>query len=258
MTAQPPAPTSPPAFLTRHLPPPNPDRPHITLTWAQSLDAKIAGKNGSRVILSGPESMLMTHWLRTMHDAILVGINTIVLDDPRLKIQLIPPHINAHPPQPLILDPKLRFPLSSRILAEWNARASKPEVVRQPWILCGDTVDVKLVQQVEQAGARVIPVSLDAEGRIPPNALPDILRSLNLRSVMIEGGSAILSSFLRSPPRDDASPLVDSIIVTVAPMFIGDGIGFVPEADEHALPQIETVYTETMGKDAVMVCKIKA
>ena len=62
MTAQPPAPTSPPAFLTRHLPPPNPDRPHITLTWAQSLDAKIAGKNGSRVILSGPESMLMTHW----------------------------------------------------------------------------------------------------------------------------------------------------------------------------------------------------
>lgn len=56
--------TSPPAFLVEHLParPHNPERPHVTVTWAQSLDAKIAGPGGARVILSGPESMEMTHW----------------------------------------------------------------------------------------------------------------------------------------------------------------------------------------------------
>lgn len=53
--------TEPPAFLRQHLPQSS-DRPHITLTWAQSLDFKIAGPGGKRVILSGDESMLMTHW----------------------------------------------------------------------------------------------------------------------------------------------------------------------------------------------------
>ena len=53
--------TTPPPFLVRYLPPAS-DRPSVTLTWAQSLDSKIAGKDGARVIISGPETMLMTHW----------------------------------------------------------------------------------------------------------------------------------------------------------------------------------------------------
>jgi len=89
---------------------------------------------------------------------------------------------------------------------------------------------------------------------------------------MIEGGSRVLSSFLRSPPRNDGSPLVDSVIVTVAPMFIGDGVGVVPKVscsvfghfgkslnyqeDEAALTELQTVHTEAMGKDAVMVCTV--
>ena len=65
--------------------------------------------------------------------------------------------------------------------------------------------------------------------RIPPQDLPSLLSSLSLRSVMIEGGSAILSSFLHASPRPDETPLVDAAIVTVAPSFIGDGIGVVPD-----------------------------
>jgi 2,5-diamino-6-(ribosylamino)-4(3H)-pyrimidinone 5'-phosphate reductase len=70
---------------------------------------------------------------------------------------------------------------------------------------------------------------LDRLGRIPPSDLPGILQRLGLRSVMIEGGSRILSAFLRAGPREDGAPLVDSVVVTVAPMFIGDGISVVPE-----------------------------
>jgi len=66
-------------------------------------------------------------------------------------------------------------------------------------------------------------------GRIPPTDLPDILSKLALRSVMIEGGSRILSAFLHSEPRSDGSPVVDNIIITVAPMFIGEGVGVVPD-----------------------------
>lgn len=67
-------------------------------------------------------------------------------------------------------------------------------------------------------------------GRIPPSSLPSILTSLGLRSVMVEGGSRVLSSFLHTLKRDDGSKLVDSVVVTVAPTFIGQGVGVVPEA----------------------------
>ncbi|ORY26569.1 dihydrofolate reductase-like domain-containing protein, partial [Naematelia encephala] len=155
------------------------------------------------------------------------------------------------PPQPLILDPQLRFPIEARILSEWNDNKDDPnQIVRQPWIICGDTVDRERVDKVEEAGAKVVPVQLDSHGRISPNSLPSILTSLNLKSVMVEGGSRILSSFLHAPPREDGSPLVDSVIVTVAPMFIGDG-------DENTnLPILKTVHTEVMGRDAVMVCEV--
>jgi 2,5-diamino-6-(ribosylamino)-4(3H)-pyrimidinone 5'-phosphate reductase len=101
------------------------------------------------------------------------------------------------------------------------------------------------IAEVEEAGARVIPVPLDPEGkltsltfgnradgclgRIAPTSIPGILERLGLQSVMVEGGSKVLSSFLRSPARSDGTPLVDSIIITVAPMFIGDGVGVVPK-----------------------------
>lgn len=58
---------------------------HVTLTYAQSLDGRIAGKDGTQLRLSGDESMLMTHWMRTRHDAILVGIGTALNDNPQLN-----------------------------------------------------------------------------------------------------------------------------------------------------------------------------
>jgi hypothetical protein len=61
------------------------DRPRVTLTFAQSIDGKIAGRNGRQLILSGKESMVMTHWMRTIHDAILVGVGTALNDDPQLN-----------------------------------------------------------------------------------------------------------------------------------------------------------------------------
>ena len=65
-------------------------RPLVTLTFAQSLDAKIAGRDSQQLALSGRESMLMTHWLRSKHDAILIGIGTALNDDPQLNSASLP------------------------------------------------------------------------------------------------------------------------------------------------------------------------
>ncbi|WVQ70687.1 hypothetical protein IAR50_000209 [Cryptococcus sp. DSM 104548] len=250
---------SPPQFLLDHVSAPEAllARPHVTVTWAQSLDSKIAGLGGQRVLLSGPESMLMTHWLRAMHDSILIGVQTLILDNPRLQTNLLPPSHASPPPQPLILDPSLRFPLDARILQEWISKpALRGRTLKQPWILCGDKVAQERIEEVETAGARVVAVKLDSKGHIPPASLPAILSQLGLKSVMIEGGSRVLSTFLHSPKREDGSKLVDSVVVTVAPMFIGHGIGVVPEGEDKGLPALQTIHTEKMGKDAVMICTV--
>jgi len=73
---------------------------------------------------------------------------------------------------------------------------------------------------------------------------------------MIEGGSKILSSFLHAPPKANGDPLVDSVVITVGPLFIGEGIGVFPAEHADNLPVLNTVRTEALGKDAVMICSI--
>ncbi|EIW69939.1 hypothetical protein TREMEDRAFT_29592 [Tremella mesenterica DSM 1558] len=190
--------------------------------------------------------------MRSMHQSILVGIGTVLLDDPRLQINLLPPSPTLLPPQPLILDPKLRFPSTAKLQKEWNSRSLRPPgSVCQPWILCGEEVSKERISSAEENGARVIAVSL-VDGRIPPQSLPSIMTQLGLSSVMIEGGSRVLSSFLHAR-RQDGSSLVNKVVVTVAPTFIGNGIG----GEEESLPELINLHTETMGKDAVMVCKVR-
>lgn len=191
---------APPSFVQEHVPSHAAllARPHVTLTWAQSLDSKIAGLGGKRVVLSGPESMLMTHQSvlpprslqlahppppqpqshprrhprrrthppprrppPTKYTPSLTPASSI---DASLA-NLLPPSHASPPPQPLILDPSLRFPLTSRILNEWNTKpALRGRTLKQPWILCGSNVSSDRINEVQQAGARVVPVPLDSNG----------------------------------------------------------------------------------------------
>ena len=92
----------------------NTGRPFVTLTYAQSLDGSIARVPGKRLQLSGPEAQAMTHRLRAVNDAILVGIGTVLADNPRLTVRLA----EGSDPQPVILDSKLRFPLDANLPTE--------------------------------------------------------------------------------------------------------------------------------------------
>ncbi|TFK95041.1 bacterial bifunctional deaminase-reductase [Polyporus arcularius HHB13444] len=253
-------------------------RPFVTLTFAQSLDAKIAGVNGKQLILSGKESMIMTHWMRTLHDAILVGIGTALNDDPQLNTRHLPPLPADRPhgyrlPRPVVLDTHLRFSPDCKLLKNYQAGRG-----RRPWIVCApqtashDIASTKAFTQraaaLRSAGAHIIELAADAATGLI--AVPDLLTALHelgVRSVMVEGGARVIRSFLStghgdSPSRESSDGpgdkwMVDALVVTVAPTLVGEaGVGYGSGLLADVLPKFEHVRTETFGPDAVMALRV--
>ncbi|KAK3842861.1 MAG: dihydrofolate reductase-like domain-containing protein [Linnemannia gamsii] len=220
-------------------------RPHVTLTYAQSLDGKIAGRHGQQLILSGAQSMTATHILRLRHDAILVGIGTVLNDDPRLSVRLTSKDVpdESTPirhPQPIILDSKLRFPTTAKLLL--------PTSPTRPWIFTSaHHNNPQRKADLEALGARVFVLDLDASGHISLENLLSALWENSIRSVMAEGGASVISSFLKSG-------LVDSFLLTIAPVYVGkDGVSAVEDAE--AAPAFDDISYYTLGRDTMMVAK---
>ena len=86
--------------------------PFVTVSYAQSLDGSIAGEKGEPLAISCQESLVYTHALRACHDGILVGINTILSDDPALSTRLV----EGENPRPIVLDSHLRIPHTACVL----------------------------------------------------------------------------------------------------------------------------------------------
>jgi len=105
--------------------------PEVTLTYAQTLDGFISGMpNTPPLLISGKESMLMTHCLRNKNEAIMVGIGTVLNDNPQLNVRQLKGFNdggNVRNPQPIILDSKLRFPLDSKLLNNYREYKAKVE-----------------------------------------------------------------------------------------------------------------------------------
>jgi len=175
-------------------------RPLVTLSYAQSLDGCITLLPGQPLALSGEESQVITHRLRAAHQAILVGIGTILADDPLLNVRLT----KGHNPQPVVLDSQLRFPERARLLTN-----SQP-----PWIAITRHASSKRRAAIEAAGARLLEIPEDGHNRVQLPALLERLASLEINSLMVEGGAQVITSFL-------TEKLVDRIVLTIAPRFLG-------------------------------------
>ena len=186
-------------------------RPFLTLSYAQSLDGSIASRQRSALALSASASLKMTHRLRAAHDAILVGIGTILADDPRLNVRLV----TGNDPLPIILDSHLRLPFESRVL-------SGP---RKPWIATLETSDADKASSLEAFGAKILRVRGLLDGRVDLRALLRQLRRLRIRRLMVEGGQQVITSFLRAR-------LADVLVVTVAPILVGG----LPAVDDLDVP----------------------
>ncbi|MCX5893346.1 MAG: GTP cyclohydrolase II [Deltaproteobacteria bacterium] len=204
--------------------------PLVTLSYAQSLDGSVADRPGRPLTLSGSQSMIMTHGLRAAHDAILVGIGTVLADNPRLNVRLV----TGKSPQPVIVDSRLRFPPYANLLRNG----------RTPWIVATEGADPERRQALEAIGARVFCLP-GTNGLVNLETLLQHLGDLNIDSLMVEGGAQIITSFL-------SSRLVDQIILTIAPLLVG-GLRVVDSLGRGRFPRLSNLTYQRLGEDLVLM-----
>jgi diaminohydroxyphosphoribosylaminopyrimidine deaminase / 5-amino-6-(5-phosphoribosylamino)uracil reductase len=179
-------------------------RPFVTVKLAQTLDGRIATATGHSQWISGEASLRLAHQLRAEHDAVLVGIGTVLSDDPRLTVRLV----DGPNPLRIVVDTTLRTPLSCHPLSDDPDRTT---------IFVGPGAAGQRIANVRQLGAEVVIVPLDAVGRLDLEEVLARLADRGIRSLMVEGGAAIVTSLLRLAA-------VDRMVISIAPKLVGDGL----------------------------------
>ncbi|MCF6408291.1 bifunctional diaminohydroxyphosphoribosylaminopyrimidine deaminase/5-amino-6-(5-phosphoribosylamino)uracil reductase RibD [Pseudalkalibacillus salsuginis] len=210
--------------------------PFVTLKSASSMDGKIATKTGHSKWITGPEARLDVHRYRHEHDAILVGIDTIIKDDPSLTTRL--PSGGKNPIR-LVMDTHLRIPKQSKVL---NDRESPT------WIITGNQVSGTEIQAFQNDHVRILKMP---EEKISIHALLERLAQERITSIFIEGGGTIHASFIKEKA-------FQQIVTYLAPMLIGgqsspsliggEGIERISDAME-----LEMISYEKIGKDLKIV-----
>ncbi len=180
-----------------------PSRPSITATYAQSLDGSIAAHPGEPLRLSGSGSLELTHRLRSQHDAILVGIGTVLADDPQLNVRLAV----GRNPDPVVLDSRLRLPLASRLL---EGAAEERNLL----VATTENAPPEAADRLRERGVAIQEFPADADGRVPLPPLMRLLWRRGARRLLVEGGGRVLTSLF-------ADRLVDCAVITIAPRLVG-------------------------------------
>jgi diaminohydroxyphosphoribosylaminopyrimidine deaminase/5-amino-6-(5-phosphoribosylamino)uracil reductase len=211
----------------------------VILKLAVSLDDKIAASGGKPVAITGEAARTRVHLLRAQSDAILVGIGTVLADDPLLTCRL--PGMEARSPVRVVLDRALRIPSNSRLVH--SARETPL------WVITSELAEAPAAMKLGAVAAQVI--------RVPPAAsgldLPAVLRALAERGItrlMVEGGSRVASSFV-------AAGLVDEIWLLRGREAIGaDGVAALDALSLGAItqsPAFKVRATETLTKDTLTI-----
>jgi riboflavin-specific deaminase-like protein len=202
--------------------------PRVTISFAQSLDGRIATLSGHSQWISGKRSLYLAHRLRRDNELVLVGIGTVLRDDPQLTCRLperrTPP---ARQPVRVILDSRLRLPLQSAIVRTAGERAQG----RVPALVC-TTRDApeERKRELKARGVRVAALPADQDGRVDVRAVVEFLGSEGYRSLFVEGGGEVVTAFLRAG-------MVHRLLVVVAPLIIGHGVAAVGDLGVRTLEQ---------------------
>jgi riboflavin-specific deaminase-like protein len=181
---------------------PRPGRPHVVLKYAQTLDGRIATRTGDARWISGEAERQVAHAMRAGCDAVLVGVGTLLQDDPQLTVRMVP----GASPVRVVLDSHLRTPPTAKVLSDDAATV----------LLCRSDADPARRQALVAAGATVRVVAAGPDGLGIDDAL-GLLAGLGIASVLVEGGGRVLTSMLRAR-------VADRVVVSLSPTIIGSGV----------------------------------
>jgi len=207
--------------------------PFQTIKIAQTLDGKIAAANGRSNWITCEESRRRVHKLRVDLDAVLVGIGTVLVDDPQLNVRFF----SGRHPKRIILDSKLRIPLRARVLND-DLTANT--------IIVTTEKSLKLKRdEIESLGAQIWQIDSNTDGMVDLKKLTRRIGSEGMNSVLIEGGSQIFSAYLEQN-------LIDKVLIFIAPKIFGNGLNAVKSPIKKNLSNMaafKNVHYEQVGVD---------
>lgn len=209
---------------------------YLTLKLGLSLDGRIATRSGASKWITCPESRLRVQTLRARHDAVMIGINTALADDPRLTVRDVP----GRSPARVIVDSRLRIPVSSQVVQTARQVAT--------CVVTTTTASRALAEALEALGVRIIRVPATAEGRCDTVVLLRELAAREVVSVMCEGGAELAGSLL-------AHGAVDELHVFMAPRLLGPrgrpgAVDWAGPDNPAEAPRIDPPHWELSGTDA--------
>lgn len=190
--------------------------PFVTIKYAQTLDGRIATATGESQWISSEDSLKFTHKLRAAHDAILVGAGTVIKDNPELTVRLV----CGRNPLRVIVDSELNISSHAKIFQNISLAKTLIATIKT-------SADPRF-QRLAASGVEIITITADEKGNIDLKKLFKILAGRNISSILIEGGSQIITYTLKNN-------LANRLVTIIAPKIIGSGIEAVGELNIRKL-----------------------
>jgi diaminohydroxyphosphoribosylaminopyrimidine deaminase / 5-amino-6-(5-phosphoribosylamino)uracil reductase len=218
-------------------------RPFVTLTFAQSLDGKIAflenGISSSNLPLSGEESLIMTHALRSIHDAIIIGGQTLSADNPRLTNRLW----GDRQPRPVVLDTNLKH------IRKLEGIMKAQNII----VCCSEEASTSLALE-NLSSVEILPCRLNSDKSLDlHHVLEQLKNQYGIHTVMVEGGSSVLSSFV-------LEGCADYICVAITPKLIGNKNGLAAFSTMETTPWMNFQHNGeflNLGSDCIYISRWK-
>lgn len=214
--------------------------PYITVKYAQTIDGRIATATGNSQWISSPSSLKFAHKLRVTHDAILIGIGTVLKDNPELTVRLV----RGRNPLRVIVDNGLNIPPGAKVL---NTSVTPTLIATTK-----KASDVRFKRLVD-SGVDVVTVGDEKNGNVSLKKLFAILAKRNISSVLVEGGSQIITSVMKDN-------LANRLVTVIAPKIIGRGIEAVGELHIRDLKKAKLLTFQKvsrLGDDVIIDSRFK-
>jgi diaminohydroxyphosphoribosylaminopyrimidine deaminase/5-amino-6-(5-phosphoribosylamino)uracil reductase len=215
--------------------------PFVTLKMAQSIDGRIATRQGHSRWISSSGSLRLAHRWRAIHDAVMVGVDTVIADNPSLTVRLV----RGKNPLRLVLDSRLRLPLESRILADGH--------VSRTIVVTTDRADPHQRREIQNRGARVLAVQSNSTGQVDLTAALRRLAGEGITSILVEGGGKLSTAFVKAR-------LVDQIVLVIGSKIIGTGIeamGDLGISDMNEAVRLSIDKIRRVGDDLIVMARIR-